>query len=442
MYKRGIHARPRAGARAQGSADPASGLRTPAGRTPVSDTRVSRTRTTGIRTRRALSGLAAIAVGALVATFGATASTAAPADFPSWADVQAAKRDEAAARAQLNAINASITSAQVEVDRTQAEAEARGTDYAIAQQAYDEQVIVTDQLVAQQLAAQAEADQAKLETAQLIAGLARQGGTDTTTGILGDTGGADGYLYRVGTVAKISERSDAIYEQAIQLQNTAQSLADQATVAQQKLDELKQAAEAAFVVAQQASETAAQKLAELEEAKAKADALLAYLTDKREVTEADYKKGLEEKWGSGAAGEVSDQGWARPSAGNIRSGYGMRVNPVSGVWMLHTGVDLGAACNAPIYAASAGTVVYAGWFGSWGNYISIEHPDGTNTGYAHIVSGGIGVSVGQEVGPGQLIAKVGTTGQSTGCHLHYITRVNGSTTDPVPFMRGRGITLG
>ena len=86
---------------------------------------------------------AALMAGTLVATLGATTSQAAPADFPSWTDVQAAKRDEAAAKAQLASLNAAITAAQAEVDRTQKEAELRGTEYAQAQQAYDEQVIVT-----------------------------------------------------------------------------------------------------------------------------------------------------------------------------------------------------------------------------------------------------------------------------------------------------------
>ena len=92
---------------------------------------------------RATAIAAALTTGVLVATLGATTSQAAPADFPSWADVQSAKRDEAAARAQLNSLNAAITAAQAEVDRTQKEAELRGTEYAQAQQAYDEQVIVT-----------------------------------------------------------------------------------------------------------------------------------------------------------------------------------------------------------------------------------------------------------------------------------------------------------
>jgi murein DD-endopeptidase MepM/ murein hydrolase activator NlpD len=391
---------------------------------------------------RGMATAAAVTAGVLIATFGATTSQAAPADFPSWTDVQTAKRDEAAAKAQLNALNAAITAAQAEVDRTQKEAELRGTEYAKAQQAYDEQVIVTQKIVEQQAAAQAEADKAKLESSQLIAGLAKQGGTDLSSGLL-DASGADGYLYRIGAMQKVTERTDAVYAKAVQLQNTAQALADQAAVAQAKLEELKADAEAKLIVAQQAAEIAAVKFDELQEAKAKAEALVAFLVDKREVTEADYKKGLIAKWGSGAAGEVSASGWARPAAGYISSMYGMRKNPVNGVWMLHTGVDLaGQGCGAPVYAAHAGTVTYAGWFDSWGYYVAIDHGDGTGSGYAHMPAGGIAVHIGQEVGPGQLIGKVGTTGMSTGCHLHYIVRVHGNTTDPVPFMRGQGINLG
>ena len=133
---------------------------------------------------RATAIAAALMTGALVATLGATTSQAAPADFPSWADVQAAKQSESAARAKLASLNAAIKTAQVEVDRTQKEAELRGTEYAKAQQAYDEQVVVTAKIVEQQAAAQAEADKAKLESSQLIAGLAKQGGADLSSGLL------------------------------------------------------------------------------------------------------------------------------------------------------------------------------------------------------------------------------------------------------------------
>ncbi|HLU63676.1 MAG TPA: peptidoglycan DD-metalloendopeptidase family protein [Protaetiibacter sp.] len=397
-----------------------------------------RVRSAGSRT------IALVAGAALAVTVSVQPAIAAPAaDFPSWSDVQAAKRDEASARAQLKSLNASIAAAQQEVDRTQAEAEARGTAYAEAQQAYDEQSMITLNVKTQAEAAQAEADQARLESRQLIANLAKQGGGgDLTAGLLGDTGGAEGYLYRIGTMQKVTQHSDAVYANAVQLQKTATSLAEQELIEEAKLEELKADAQAKFELAQEAAIAAQQQYDALQEAKAKAEALVAFLTDRREVTERDYQEGLRQKWGSGAAGEVSATGWARPAAGRITSNFGWRIDPINGSRAYHSGVDLAGGCGIPIYAAHAGTVVYAGWYGTWGNYIRIEHGNGYNTGYAHIMPGGIGVHIGQEVGPGQLIARVGTTGHSTGCHLHFIVRSGETLIDPVPFMRNQGITLG
>jgi murein DD-endopeptidase MepM/ murein hydrolase activator NlpD len=87
--------------------------------------------------------------------------------------------------------------------------------------------------------------------------------------------------------------------------------------------------------------------------------------------------------------------------------------------------------------------VYAGPYGGYGNYIRIDNSDGTGygTGYGHIVNGGILVKAGEQVGVGQNIAKVGSTGWSTGCHLHFEVYSGGTTTDPVPFMRKQGIEL-
>ena len=166
------------------------------------------------------------------------------------------------------------------------------------------------------------------------------------------------------------------------------------------------------------------------------------LVEKRQATQADYIKGVRERWGPNAGGIISEQGWARPSSGYVSSGYGMRYHPIYHEWMMHNGTDIaGQGCGAPIYAAHAGTVTYAGPNGTLGNYVQIEHGDGTSSGYGHIMPGGIHVYIGQDVDPGQPIAQVGSTGASTGCHLHFIIRVNGQLTNPVPFMRARGITI-
>src|SRR5690606_410358 len=347
--------------------------------------------------------IALIAGAALAVTVSVQPAIAAPAaDFPSWSDVQAANRDEASARAQLKTLNANIAAAQQEVDRTQAEAEARGTAYAEAQQAYDEQSMITLNVKTQAEAAQAEADQARLESRQLIANLAKQGGGgDLTAGLLGDTGGAEGYLYRIGTMQKVTQHSDAVYANAVQLQKTATSLAEQELIEEAKLEELKADAQAKFELAQEAAIAAQQQYDALQEAKAKAEALVAFLTDRRGVTERDYQEGLRQKWGSGAAGGVSATGWARPAAGRITSNFGWRIDPINGARASLAGVDPAGGCGVPIDAARAGSVPYAGWDGTWCNCIPSEHGKGYNAGHAHTVPGGSGVHIGQERGPGQ-----------------------------------------
>ena len=143
----------------------------------------------------------------------------------------------------------------------------------------------------------------------------------------------------------------------------------------------------------------------------------------------------------GGASIPSGQGWTSPVSGWISSAYGARPNkPVAGVGAFHYGTDIAAGCGQNIYAASAGTVLYVGWLGSYGNWVLIDHGDGTQTGYAHNSS--LLVSRGQRVSEGAVIALVGTTGASSGCHVHFETRVNGARVNPQPFMNNRGVTLG
>lgn len=366
-------------------------------------------------------------------------------EYPSWEEVVAAQRNEAQAKALSASLQGQLDGLQAEAQRTQDEADAKGAIYGEAQQAYDEQYIETQALVEQTAAAQAEADAAYLAAAQVIAEMSRSGSGDIAPQLFTAPGSPDVLLDRLELGRLLGGRYADLYDRAIELRNAANALAEQAEVAQQILEELRIAAEKAFQEAQAAAQAAAAKLEQTQRDIAEVTARIEYLAGVRQQTTADYNEGLRVQWGAGAEGEISQSGWARPVTGYISSHFGMRVNPVSGVYQLHTGVDLaGQGCGATIRAAHAGTVTYAGWSGSWGYYVEINHGDGTGTGYAHIQSGQIGVHIGQQVAPGQPIAKVGSTGQSNGCHLHFIVRVNGNRnlTDPVPFMRNQGITLG
>lgn len=123
--------------------------------------------------------------------------------------------------------------------------------------------------------------------------------------------------------------------------------------------------------------------------------------------------------------------WPTPSCSIVTSYYGYRMHPVYGYERLHTGVDIGAADGANVVAADDGTVVHAGWMGGYGNCIMIDHGNGYTTLYAHLTS--IYVSNGNTVSRGDSIGTVGSTGVSTGPHLHYEVREGGSCVDPMAF---------
>lgn len=116
----------------------------------------------------------------------------------------------------------------------------------------------------------------------------------------------------------------------------------------------------------------------------------------------------------------------------ITSEYGYRVNPVSGVYRLHSGVDLGADSGEDIYAVLGGTVVRSDYASDYGNYVMIDHGDGLCTLYAHCSQRL--VEVGDEVEQGDAIALVGSTGASTGPHLHFEVRVNNERINPLSLL--------
>ena len=124
----------------------------------------------------------------------------------------------------------------------------------------------------------------------------------------------------------------------------------------------------------------------------------------------------------------------------VTSEYGYRIHPLQGVQKFHSGVDIGAGAGTPIYAAAAGTVATATYNDSYGNYVLINHGGGNATLYAHMSS--MAVSSGAYVTQGQVIGYVGSTGWSTGPHLHYEVRLNGSTFNPLSYYSGYTIYNG
>jgi len=121
-----------------------------------------------------------------------------------------------------------------------------------------------------------------------------------------------------------------------------------------------------------------------------------------------------------------------PVVGRASSGYGMRNDPIKHTAILHPGFDLAAPTGTPVGAAAGGTVTHAGPAGTYGNLVTIRHENGYETRYAHLSA--VTVAPGDRVAPGQQVGKVGTTGYSTGPHLHFEVRHEGKTIDPAPLL--------
>jgi murein DD-endopeptidase MepM/ murein hydrolase activator NlpD len=130
--------------------------------------------------------------------------------------------------------------------------------------------------------------------------------------------------------------------------------------------------------------------------------------------------------GGGSTGAPSSSGFIWPASGAVTSPFGWRWG------RMHEGIDIGASYGSPIRAAASGTVIYCGWESGYGNLVAIDHGGGIATAYGHQSS--IAVSCGQQVSQGQVIGYVGSTGHSTGPHLHFEVRVNGNPVDPMGYL--------
>lgn len=135
------------------------------------------------------------------------------------------------------------------------------------------------------------------------------------------------------------------------------------------------------------------------------------------------------------SGTISSKGmtWPAPGYNSISSPFGNRIHPIFGTRKMHTGIDIPTPSGASIVATADGVVQHSGGLGGYGNTIIIDHGDGIATLYAHNSS--LSVGVGQSVKRGQVVARAGSTGYSTGPHLHFEVRQNGNFIDPAPWVR-------
>lgn len=421
-------------------------------------------------TRRAFSrsrtgGRAAVwVVAALLAALLGPVALAAPAyadSYPSWSDVLKARKSQAAAKREVNALQNLVASLERQVQQTRAAVTAAGNAYETAEAkseaaeaAYQDEKAEAKRLQQQADAADAQAADSERRAGEWAAQLVQASGpgADIELRLFDQSADAGALFSAIGVSSRFAADAEAEYATAVQQRNSAQSLTDQANAAKAALADLStQAAKAADAAEQavEAAQAASEAATKAELAQQQHEALLKdqldVLTKKRRVTEADYQigvqKSLKDKYGIDWA-KVSSSGWVRPANGFISSPFGWRNDPFSGLPEFHQGVDIAEPCGNPILAAHTGTVVFEGWYGVNGYTTIISHGGGLETLYAHQPSSAMSrVHVGESVHVAQRIGTIGSSGESTGCHTKFGVLVNGQVIDPVPFMAAEGVVL-
>ena len=231
---------------------------------------------------------------------------------------------------------------------------------------------------------------------------------------------------------------------------SAGDLVDEIRLAEDRYDVALAEAEASVAAVERLREALEADLAVLEERRARQAAIKAELDRRRRELEREFAEWDREAWELESFIQVEEyrqkaEAWVRaqeeaaatsgfvwPTAGTVSSGFGNRLHPILGVYRLHAGIDLGTTHGQPVYASRAGVVITAGPWGGYGNAVVIEHGSGLSSVYAHLSE--VTVRPGNLVRPLDRVGSLGSTGLSTGPHLHFEIRVNGSAVDPLGYL--------
>jgi murein DD-endopeptidase MepM/ murein hydrolase activator NlpD len=347
-----------------------------------------------------------------------------------------ASAEEAAALAEV---------ADVQARRAELEAVARQLEAQIdaATQRYDVAQREVDRIGAQVAEVQAEIDRLQAEID------ASQAQFEQSAATLYRNGGGASDAISVLTFADDPAKGMSARRYMRQVAQDAQDEIDDYDALQDDVDAAKEELEAQQDLAEQARAVAEAERAEVQRLRAEHEPARA-AAEAEEANEEQVLEGVRARRAEFesqlAQLEAEQQALARgvsrgsgtgngrfkwPCSGAVVSGFGNRVHPISGTSRMHSGVDIDCANGAPISAAGDGVVVEAGSRGGYGNAVVIDHGDGLATLYAH--QSQIAASTGQQVSTGEVIGYVGSTGYSTGPHLHWEVWVNGSPVDPLGY---------
>lgn len=249
-------------------------------------------------------------------------------------------------------------------------------------------------------------------------------------------------------ISSIKDERDQINQtkQALEEQRETQAkLKEEAAAKKEEIAKHKAEQQAILEKAQTDKATAEEAYAELE---ASSNQIAQMLRDREAARQAaaaaasSGESGSDSSGDSGSSSGGDDSGYYQPVSGSgqmiwpvngvITSPFGYREHPIFGRQILHSGIDIGVDYGTPVHAADGGVVVEAGWISGYGYAVVIDHGNGTSTLYGHNES--LAVSSGQSVSQGQVIAYAGSTGNSTGPHVHFEVRVGGEPVDPNSYL--------
>lgn len=223
------------------------------------------------------------------------------------------------------------------------------------------------------------------------------------------------------------QKLEADRAKLVELEKSA--LAKQAEIEQKKAER-----NVVLQKAQNDRATAMQAIEELNASSAQVSAMLKERQAARAAAAAAAAAAAQSSGGQGASDNwvqgTGQLGW--PVSGEITSPYGYRVHPIWGTTIYHSGIDIGVDEGTPVHAADGGVVVWSGWMGGYGYAVVIDHGNGLSTLYGH--NSELAVDEGQSIAKGQVISYAGSTGNSTGPHVHFEVRVNGDPVDPMGYL--------
>ncbi|TFC92792.1 M23 family metallopeptidase, partial [Cryobacterium sp. TMT3-29-2] len=335
--------------------------------------------------------------------------------------------------------SAAYSAALARTGRAQAAYDKARLAYAGAKADYDATVMQADRVRDLGTAATATAQASRRTLATLVRATLQQSGPEAVDVLLASNSTGTDLLARLATLEALEKLTNSLDEMKGRVDadtKRERTLQDQDTALRAVIEAIPLSdTRLTMEDAQRELDAAAAEVAELA-ASTPVALTLTPLPDPAPAAGAD-------DFGGRLRGQLSSEGWAAPSVGSLTDAFGPRPDkPLPEVNDFHSGTDIGAACGAAVYAASAGVVATAAPLGTYGNWILIDHGNGIATGYAHLAEGQTLVSPGEAVIAGQVIASIGSTGSATGCHLHFEVRRDGTAVDAQPFLVQRGVRFG